>query len=151
MALIDLILREDVPNLGDAGELVSVKPGYARNYLVPRGLAIAATAGNLKLLEHHKRVIAEKRAKELQDLEAARDRIQAQVLEITAQAGEEGKLFGSVTAQQISELLAAKGIEIERRRIALSEPIKTVGEHEVAIKLRSDVAATVKLIVRAAE
>jgi len=151
MANVKLILREDVPSLGDAGELVAVKPGYARNYLLPRGMAILATEGNLKELEHHKRVVAERVARERKDLEAQRDRIQAHVIEISAQAGEEGKLFGSVTAIQIAEALAAKGVEVDRRKIVLEEPIKEVGEHSVPLRLRKDVVAQIKVKVVKAE
>ncbi len=150
MAHVKLILREDVENLGDAGELVSVKPGYARNFLLPRGLAMLATEGNLRELEHQKRVVSERVARERKDLEAQRDRIQAHVVEIAAQAGEEGKLFGSVTAIQIAEALAAKGVEVDRRKIVLQEPIKEVGEHTVPLRLRKDVVAQIKVKVVAA-
>ena len=102
MAQVHLILREDVHRLGEAGDLVSVKPGYARNYLLPQGKARLATAGRVKEIEHQKRVINEKLAKELSDLEAVRSRMAGVVLEFTAQAGEEGKLFGSITSQQIA-------------------------------------------------
>lgn len=151
MAHVKLILREDVPSLGDAGELVSVKPGYARNFLLPRGKAILATEGNLKEFEHHRRVVSERVARERKDLEAQRDRIQAHVIEISAQAGEEGKLFGSVTAIQIAEALAAKGVEVDRRKIVLEEPIKEVGEHSVPLRLRKDVVAQIKVKVVAAQ
>ena len=151
MAQVQLILREDVRRLGEAGDLVSVKPGYARNYLLPEGKAILATAGRVKQLEHEQRVISEKLAKELADLEAVRQKMAAVVLEFTAQAGEDGKLFGSVTAQQIGEQLAEKGFEIDRRKISLSEPIKALGEHEVPVKLRREIVAPVKIVVNAAE
>ena len=151
MADVKLILREDVAKLGDAGELVSVKPGYARNFLLPQGKAILATAARVNELEHHRRIIAEKVAKERKDQEALRDRLEQQRLEVTAQAGEEGRLFGSVTAMQVAELLAEKGIEVDRRRIDLAEPIKEVGEHVVPIRLRGDLVAKVKLQVTAAE
>ena len=151
MAQVKLILREDVPKLGEAGDVVSVKPGFARNFLVPTGRAIVATEANVRELEHHKRLIAEKVAKELKSLAAERDRLEQLVLEVEAQAGEEGKLFGSVTAMQIAELLAEKGIQVDRRRIELSEPIKEVGEHSVPVKLHREVVANVKLKVAAAE
>jgi len=151
MALVNLILSEDVPKLGEAGELVSVKPGYARNYLLPQGKAIPATDAKVKELEHHKRQIAEKMAKELKNLAAARDRLEQVQLEVAAQAGEEGKLFGSVTVLQIAELLAEKGFEIDRRKIDLAEPIKEVGDHTVPIKLHRDVVANIALKVTAAE
>ncbi|MCG8591657.1 MAG: 50S ribosomal protein L9 [Proteobacteria bacterium] len=149
MSHVRLILREEVPGLGDAGDVVNAKPGYARNFLLPKGKATLATEARVKQLEHEKRVIAEKLAKDLKDLRAARDRFEGQHLEVTAQAGEEGKLFGSVTAPQIAELLAEKGLEVDRRKIVLSEPIKTVGEHQVTVRLHREVQATVKLTVTA--
>ena len=151
MAQVKLILSEDVPNLGDAGELVSVKPGFARNYLLPQGKAIVATEANVNELEHHRRAIAERVAKELKDLSAAKHRFEQIVLEVEAQAGEEGKLFGSVTAMQIADLLKEKGAEIDRRKIDLAEPIKEIGEHVIPIKLHREVVANVKLHVKAAE
>ncbi len=151
MAQVKLILREDVPKLGHAGEVVSVKPGYARNFLLPQGKAALASEAKVKELEHHKRLITEKVARELKDLGAARDRLEQLQLEVAAQAGEEGRLFGSVTAMQIAELIGAKGIEIDRRKIDLAEPIKEVGEHSVPIKLHREVVANVKLKVTAAE
>jgi large subunit ribosomal protein L9 len=147
MDAVKLILRESVPSLGEAGELVSVKPGFARNYLLPRGLAILATAGNVRELEHKQRVVAAKVAKERKELDGVRERLQALSLVVKARAGEEGKLFGSVTAVQIAELIAAQGVEVDRRRIQLDEPIKDLGEHSIAIRLRHDVVATVRLSV----
>jgi large subunit ribosomal protein L9 len=128
-----------------------VKPGYAFNFLLPQGKAILASEGKLRELEHHKRVVAEQVARERKQLDSARDRLQQVVLEITAQAGEEGRLFGSVTAIQIAELLAAKGHEVDRRKIQLDEPIKELGEHEVGILLHRDVIAKLKVKVVAAE
>jgi len=151
MSQVDLILREDVHGLGHAGELVSVKPGYARNYLLPRGMAALATKARVKELEHQKRVIQDKLAKELGDLEAVKAKLAGITLETSALAGDEGKLFGSVTNVMIAELLAAKGFEVDRRKIVLSEPIKSTGEHKVPIKLRNDVSAEVKLVVKAAD
>jgi large subunit ribosomal protein L9 len=151
MGQVQVILSEDVHALGDAGEVVSVKPGYARNYLIPQGKALIATAERVNEVEHKKRVIAEKRAKELKDLEAVKAKLDATALEISAQAGEEGKLFGSVTAAQLADLLGEKGLDVDRRKIQLAEPIKTTGEHTVAIRLRSDVIAEFKVTVNAAE
>jgi len=151
MGLVQVILNEDVHALGDAGQIVKVKPGFARNFLVPQGKAVLATAERVHQVEHQQRVIAEKRAKELSDLEAVKARLDATSLEIAAQAGDEGKLFGSVTAQHLAELLAEKGIEIDRRKIVLQEAIKTVGEHTVAIRLRADVVAEFKVSVTSAE
>lgn len=150
MGLVQVILQEDVYKLGDAGEIVSVKPGYARNYLIAQGKATIATAERVNEVEHQKRVISEKRAKELKDLEAVRNKLDGIEIEFEMQAGEEGKLFGSVTAQNLAEALAEKGLEVDRRKIALGEPIKTVGDHKVAIRLRSDVVAEFTVHVKAA-
>ena len=146
-----MILRESVPALGEAGDLVGVKVGYARNYLVPQGKAILATESKVKELEHHQRVVAEKVAREMKQLESTRDRLQSLALEVSAKVGEEGKLFGSVTPAQIQALLAEKGFEIDRRKIALPEPIKEAGEHVVPIRLHRDLVAEVQLLVRPEE
>lgn len=151
MAQVKLILREDVSNLGEAGELVTVRPGYARNFLLPQGKAILATAASIKELEHHQKVVADRLARERKGQLAERDRIQNLQLEFAMQAGEEGKLFGSVTAAQIAEQLEAKGVTVDRRKIQLEEPIKEVGDHSVPIKLWKDVTANVKVKVTAAE
>ena len=150
MRNVQVILSEDVPSLGEAGELVNVKPGFARNYLIPQGKAIAATEASKRELEHQKRVIAEKVRREVELLEGERKKIDGVVVEITAQAGEEGKLFGSVTVVQIAEKLAEQGLEIDRRRIDLADPIKALGEHDVVVKLHRQVTATIKVKVVAA-
>jgi len=151
MAQVKVILREDIPRLGDAGEVVSVRPGFARNFLLPQGKAILATEARVKALDHHQRVIADRLSREKKTLEGEKARIEAIQLEIAVQVGEEGKLFGSVTAAQIAELLAAQGVSVERRKIELGEPIKEVGEHRVPLRLHRDVVAQVRLNVRAAE
>ncbi len=148
MSQVHLILVESVHSLGEAGDLVRVKPGYARNYLIPQGKAILATASRVAELEHHKRVVAEKAARAMSDLKLVAQRLEGEQLQVTARAGNEGKLFGSVTAAQIAELLSERGFAIDRRKVALSEPIKDLGEHEVPIKLHRDLVATVKLSVR---
>ena len=147
MRQVTLILREPVLRLGEAGDVVKVKPGFARNFLIPQGKAMVATAANVRELEHQKRVVSEKAAKEMKSLEAVRDRIESLSLEVVARVGEEGKLFGSVTVLQIAEQLAAQGVEIDRRRIDLREPIKEAGEHIVPIKLHRDLVANAKLKV----
>jgi len=148
MANVKLILREDVQGLGHAGDVVDVRPGYARNFLVPEGKAVLASEGKLREVEHLKRQIAEKLAKELADHRAQKARIEKLgELEVRAKAGEEGRLFGSVTVPQIAELLAARGIEVDRRRVDLAEPIKTLGEHAVTVRLHRDVSATLRLKV----
>lgn len=151
MAQVNLILQESVQNLGEAGDLVKVKPGYARNYLIPQGKAIFATASRLRQLEHDKRVVAEKVAKQMKDLQAVKTRIEGLRLELMARVGEEGKLFGSVTALQIHESLTQQGLEIDRRRIELREPIKEAGEHSVPVKLHRDLVARLLVVVSAEE
>ncbi len=144
---MQVILKERLENLGHVGDIVTVKPGYARNYLIPQGLAYAATPGNLKRIEREKAQIEKKSAA---DLSAARER--AAVIETTsvtfsARAGEEGKLFGSITAADIAEKLAEQGIEIDRKQIMLDEPLKALGVFEVAIKLHADVRPEIKVWV----
>ena len=151
MRQVKVILREAVPSLGEAGDLVGVKVGYARNYLLPQGKALLATESKVKELDHHKRVVAEKAARDRKDLEALRDRLQAVSLEVKARVGEEGKLFGSVTNANIAELLADKGFKIDRRKIALVEPFKEAGDHVVPIKLAADLTAEVPLQISAEE
>jgi large subunit ribosomal protein L9 len=147
---VKIILREDVHGLGHAGAVVSVRPGYARNYLLPEGKAVLATEAGVKELEHHQRVIAEKVARELKSHQAVKTRLEGLKLSVAAQVGEEGKLFGSVTAREIAELIAAQGVEIDRRTIQLAEPIKEAGTHTVAVRLHREVVANVKLEVTAA-
>jgi len=149
MALVKLILQEEVHGLGDAGDVVEVKPGYARNFLVPQGKASQASAAKIQELEHHKRQIAEKVAKQLKDLQKTKTQLEKLPLEFKAKAGEEGKLFGSVTPAQVAERLAEKGFEIDRRKLGLSEPIKELGEHTVELRLHSEVVASLKIVVAA--
>ncbi len=149
MAQVKLILREDVEKLGDAGDVVSVKPGYARNFLLPNGKASIATDARINELEHHRRIIAEEQAKLLKDLVGAKKQVEALELEIEMQAGAEGKLFGSVTLQQVADLMAEKGIKIDRRKLSVDEPIKTTGEHAVQVRLHREMSATVKVTVTA--
>ena len=149
MAQVKLILREDVPSLGNAGDLVKVKPGYAWNYLVPQRKATPATEANVRELEHQKRVVAEKIAKDRKDLEVVKDRLEALELAITARVGDEGRLFGSITAQKIAELFAEKGQKVDRRRILIAEPIKDAGEHTIQVRLQGDLLASVKITVTA--
>jgi large subunit ribosomal protein L9 len=144
---VKLILREEVDKLGHAGDVVSVKPGYARNFLLSQGKASLATEARINELEHHRRIIAEDQAKLLKDLDGARTQIESQVIEVEMQAGTEGKLFGSVTLQQIAKLLAEKGIKIDRRKMHTAQPIKTTGEHTVQVRLHRDLTAALKVQV----
>jgi len=151
MGQVKLILKEEVTGLGGAGATVSVKPGYARNFLLPQGKAVLATRGRVEEIEHQRRVIEEKMAKEMKDLEGLKTRLESASLEFTAQAGEEGKLFGSVTAQQLADRLAEQGLELDRRKISLDEPIRSLGEHSVTVRLRGDLTAALKVKVEASE
>lgn len=148
---MQIILREEVLSLGSIGDVVDVKPGYARNYLLPRGLAIEASSRNLRQREHQERVIGEKRLREQKTASAAAERLSSQALSFTMRAGEDGKLFGSVTNQDIQRQLEEKGFPLDRRRIILAEPIKTLGDHEVSILVGPDTRATVKIKVLAHE
>lgn len=147
MSAVKVILREDAGKLGSAGDLVSVKPGFARNFLLPQGKATLATESNIKELEHNQRVIAEKLARELKDLRATSHKLKSMVLEVRKRAGEDGKLFGSVTSANIAELIEEKGVALDRRKIQLPDSVKEVGEHTIAIKLHSEIETSVKLIV----
>src|SRR5262245_6075290 len=144
---MQVILKEDVPNLGKSGELVDVKPGFGRNYLIPAGKAIAATAGNIKQIEDKKKLNAARNTKLLKDAQGSADRLAAVEVQIERAVGEEDKLFGSVTSRDIAEGLAAKGIEIDHRKIVLTEPIKTIGYHTVDVKLGQSVHGKVKVVV----
>ncbi len=147
MSAIKVILQQDVSKLGRAGDLVSVKPGYARNFLVPGGQAILATESNVKMLNHNKRVIADRLARELKDLRGTSHKLKSMMIEVRRRAGDDGKLFGSVTLQNIADLIAEKGVTLDRRKIQLPDSIKDVGEHTIRIKLHSEVESSVKLIV----
>ncbi len=148
---MEVILREDVPNLGTIGDIVKVKPGYARNYLLPRQLAVVADRSNVRVLEHQKRVVAAKRERDRKQAETLAQRLTSMRVTIKARAGEEGKLFGSVTNQDIEKALAEQGFTVERRRIRLDEHIKTLGEHVVPVHLSTGVNATVTVVVEAEE
>jgi large subunit ribosomal protein L9 len=146
---VQVILRDDVPNLGKIGDVVRVKPGYARNFLLPRGLAIEANPKNLRVLEHQKRVITAKADREHKSAEASAKRLEGLKLTIRARAGEEGRLFGSVTNMDVERLLAEKGFQVERRRIALEEPIKELGTFPITVQVGRAVRVTVQLTIEA--
>ena len=145
--MTDVILREDVKSLGKAGELVRVKPGYARNYLLPQGLAFEATEGNKKRIAAETRARGARDQAERTEAERFAATLGAVALTLKGKAGEEGKLFGSITAQDIADALAAQGHQVDRRRIELEHPIKTVGHHTVAVRLHSEVHAEVRVSV----
>jgi large subunit ribosomal protein L9 len=148
---MNVILKENVEGLGVIGDLVTVKPGYARNYLVPKGLALVANEGNVKELDHQKRQLARKLEKARTDAEGIKARIEKVRCEFAQRAGEDGKLFGSVTSMDIEEKIQAAGIELDRKKIQLAEPIKSLGEHVVNVKLDAGVVAELKVVVTAVE
>jgi len=144
---VQVILREELPNLGTTGDVVKVKPGYARNYLLPRGLAVEANVRNLREIEHQKRVIADHRLRAQKTAGAVAEKLATVQLTFTMRAGEDGKLFGSVTNQDVHRELEQRGFTIERRRILLAEPIKTLGTHDVVVHVGPDTRATIKVEV----
>ena len=145
--MIEVILREDVKSLGKAGEMVRVKPGYARNFLLPQGLAFEATEGNKKRIAAETRARSVRHQAERADAERSAATLSAVNLTLTGKAGDEGKLFGSITAQDIAEALAAQGHQVDRRRIELEHPIKTLGQHSIQVRLHPDVHAEVRVSV----
>jgi large subunit ribosomal protein L9 len=147
MANVKLILVESIHRLGEAGDLVSVKPGFARNFLLPQGKALLATESRVKEFEHKRRIAEEKAAREMKDLQAVKKQLEALRVEIGARAGESGKLFGSVTTAQIADKVTAAGLKIDRRRIDMREPIKEVGEHKVSVKLLRELVAQLTIVV----
>ena len=144
---MEVILREHVDNLGRRGDLVKVADGYARNYLLPRKMALLATAGNKKVIEREKVKFEAKEAEEQKVAQAVADRLGSVEVEIARKVGETDALFGSVTNADIAEALAAKGFEIDRRKIQLHEPIKKLGEFKVPVKLHRDVIVTLTVKV----
>lgn len=142
-----VILKEDVKNLGLMGEIINVSDGYARNYLLPKGAAVDASAKNLKAIEHEKRVIEAKAKKVRAAAQATADKISSLTLTIKAKAGEEEKLFGAITSMDIAEALKAEGLEVDRKKIVLDEPIKRLGDYAVAVKLHRDESAELKIKV----
>jgi large subunit ribosomal protein L9 len=147
MAQISLILLDDVEKLGLAGDEVHVAPGYARNYLIPQGLAAKATPGTLRLIESRKAMIAERRAKELADAKATAEKLASVEISIAMQATEDDQLFGSVTARMIADELAGQGYAVDHTRVKVEPAIKTLGGFDVEVKLHAEVAANVKVWV----
>jgi large subunit ribosomal protein L9 len=142
-----IILREEVPNLGKSGEVVTVKPGYGRNYLLPQGLAMLATENNVKQLEHQKKIITARNAKLHKDAQSVADVLAGLEVRIERQAGEGGKLFGSVSTRDIEEAVNKKGVTIDRKKIVIDNPIKNTGEFTVDVKLGQGVTGKLKVVV----
>lgn len=146
-----VILQENMENLGHIGDVVKVAPGYARNYLIPKGFAMLANERNTKALEHAKRQLEYKKNKVLELAKGVAAKIEGLVLNLAHQAGDEGKLFGSVTNMELAEQLKSHGFEIDRKKIALADPIRQIGEYSVPVKIHPEVIATLKVIVSKAE
>lgn len=148
---MQIILQEDVEKLGNRGEVVSVAEGFARNFLLPRKLALEATPGNMKRLEKMRAAFAKKEASEKGDAQKLAELLAAVTLTLARKTGENDQLFGSVTAADISEALAAQGFTVDKRKFQLAEPIKSVGEHQVPVKLHREVLANVAVTVKKEE
>jgi len=144
-----VILKENVETLGHIGDIVKVAPGYARNYLLPKGLAIEATEKNAKALDHALRQMAYKKNKIMEAAKSLAEKLEGLAIELFHQAGEEGKLFGSVTNMEIAAFLKGKGFEIDRKTILLVEPIKSLGDYTVPVKIAQEVTANLKVSVKA--
>ena len=147
MAHTKVLLREDVDDLGARGEIVRVRAGYARNYLLPRDLAVEATAGNVKAIEQERAALLKKEAKERTTAEAQSDQMRSLVLEFKRKAGEQGALYGSVTSMDLAEALKERGYEIDRHRIHLREPLKRLGEFNVPVRLHREVSIDLQVKV----
>lgn len=144
---LQIILREDVPNLGKSGQLVKVAPGYARNYLLPHALAAPATRASVARIEHEKRSILERAAKVKKSAAAIAEKLGQTSVEISKRSGDNERLFGSVTTNEIVAALKDKGLEVDRRKIVIGQPIRQLGVYDIQVKLAPDVAATFKLWV----
>ena len=144
---MEVILKEDIANLGKIGEVVRVRDGYARNYLLPRGLVLVANKKNIKTFDHQKKLVADQKQKVMRVAQTVGDELSGVSLIIPMRTGEEGRLFGSVTNIQIEKALKAKGLNVDRRKIHLDEPIKTLGEYEIPIRLSADLIVPLKLSV----
>jgi len=145
-----VILNENIEHLGHIGDIVKVAPGYARNYLLPKKLAVTATEGNAKALEHARRQLVYKKNKALESSRNLAEKLGALVINLLHHAGEEGKLFGSVTNMEIAAYLKDKGFDIDRKKILLADPIKHIGEFSIQVKIHPEVSATLKVTVSAA-
>ena len=144
-----VILTKDMENLGKAGALVDVKPGYGRNYLLPNGIAVAATAKNVRQLEHDKAGILARASKHRSNMDAQAKKLTSLELKFARKVGEQDKLFGSVTSKDIHEQLASQGYEVDRKQIHLPEPLKVLGSHEVEVKLHPEVTTKLKVTIAA--
>ncbi len=142
-----VIMLQTVKKVGQEGQVLEVSEGYARNFLIPKGYAVEASKGNVKTLDEKKQADSRKKEKELEEANKLAGTIAKTEIKITAKSGEGGKLFGSVTSKDIAELLAKKGIKIDKRKIELSDPIKSLGEYKINVKLYPEINAELKVII----
>jgi large subunit ribosomal protein L9 len=149
--MVQVILRRDVENLGEVGDVVDVKPGYARNFLFPRGIAYEATDANLRRIEEEKQHLAARATRDLEKASALAEKIEGRSVTFHVKAGEEGRLFGSVTSSDVAQGLAEQGLEVDRHLIRLEEPIKQLGVYKVPIRLHAEVQPEVTVWVVAEE
>lgn len=150
-SVMKLLLKEDVGGLGYCGDEVEVKDGYGRNYLIPQGKAIQATPRNIKQFKHQKSLVQSRLKKIVDAAQGVAGEIEAVTCTVTKKVGDQGKLFGSVTAQEIADLLEEKGLSVDKRKIQIAEPIRSLGDFQVPIKLHANVTAEIKLTVVAEE
>jgi large subunit ribosomal protein L9 len=151
MATMEILLLEDMENLGARGQIVRVKAGYGRNYLLPRKMALEATPGNQKMIEQQRKALLKREAAERTAAQTKADALKSLELVFDRKVGEHGILYGSVTALDVAEEMAKKGYEVDKRRVVLKDPIKSEGEFEVTVKLHREVSVTVKVTVKKAE
>ncbi|MGC9110106.1 MAG: 50S ribosomal protein L9 [Caldimicrobium sp.] len=144
---MQVILKKDIPKLGKAGDIIKVKDGFARNYLLPKGLAILANQKNLKALEKERRIILAKAERERKKAQSLAERLQGQTITLYRRVVEEGRLYGSVSALDIVKALEERGIEIDKNQVLLEEPIKSIGVYEVKIKVGADLSVPIKVEV----
>ncbi|MDE2661597.1 MAG: 50S ribosomal protein L9 [Gemmatimonadota bacterium] len=149
--MVEVILRKDVADLGLAGEMVNVRPGYARNYLIPQGIALVATEGNRKRFEEERRQIEQSAEREREAAQELAGELEGREVSFVRRASESGRLFGSVTAADIADELEKEGVAVDRRTIRLDDPIKDLGEHEVPVRVHVDVEPRLKVSVVAEE
>lgn len=147
MAMMSIILTQEVDNLGSAGEIVKVRPGYGRNFLLPRGLALLATRGNIAQQEHHRRAIAHEQERIRGEYRKLAAHLGTISVSIARKAGKDDRLFGSVSSRDIVEALAAQNVDVDRRLVQLSEPLRTAGTHEVQVRFAPDIVVDLKVNV----
>lgn len=149
--MVEVILRRDVADLGLAGEMVNVRPGYARNYLIPQGIALVATEGNRRRFEEERRQVEQSAEREREAAQELAGELEGREVNFVRRASESGRLFGSVTAADIADELEKEGVAVDRRAIRLEDPIKDLGEHDVPVRVHMDIVPTLKVSVVAEE